>query len=92
LATAEPYRYPVERGSPAVSDNRTYDVTLTETELTTIISALAYQQNRQGALAREDLKQGREREALARRESAEQTLALSERLAVIGAQGTEDGK
>jgi hypothetical protein len=69
-----------------VTDEKTYTITVNDFELTAIINALVYRKQRLADLARVALKAGREREALARRECAEQTSALADRLSVIGAE------
>jgi hypothetical protein len=62
-----------------------FSVTVTESELTLLISSLAYLEKRQLFLANMATNQGREKEALARRESAATTVQLSEKLYAIGA-------
>jgi hypothetical protein len=62
-----------------------FTVTVTESELTLLVSSLSYMENRQLFLANLASNQGREKEALARRESAITTVTLSEKLYAIGA-------
>ena len=68
---------------------KTYTITVTENELTTIINALVYRDHRLSRLARLAHKQGREREEAARLESAEQTAKLADRLAELAAREAE---
>jgi hypothetical protein len=62
-----------------------FTLQLTETELTLILSALSWLEKRQLYLENLARNHGRDREALARRESATTTVALSEKLYAIGA-------
>ena len=62
-----------------------FTVTVTESELNLLVSSLEYMARRQSFLENLATNQGRDREALARRESAGTTAALSERLYAIGA-------
>ena len=63
---------------------REYNVPLTETELTIVISALEYLERRQHFLASLAATHGRDRECKARREGAAAASALSDRLCQIG--------
>jgi len=62
-----------------------FTVTVTESELNLLVSSLEYMEKRQLFLATMAANQGREKESLARRESAGTTAALSEKLYAIGA-------
>jgi hypothetical protein len=68
-----------------VSTEKRYVLSVTETELTLLCSSLEYMERRQLYLANLASNQGREKERLARIESAGTTVKLSERLYAIGA-------
>jgi hypothetical protein len=70
---------------PKPEPEATFEVTLSESELNLLVSSLEYMASRQSFLENLAINQGRDREALARRESAGTTAALSERLYAIGA-------
>jgi hypothetical protein len=65
----------------------TYTLSVKESELTLLVSSLAYFEKRQLFLANMESRQGRDKQALARRETAAATFKLSERLYAIGANG-----
>jgi hypothetical protein len=64
---------------------KTFQIELTESQLNLIISALSWIEKRQLYLEVLARNHGRDKEALARRESATATVALSEKLYAIGA-------
>jgi hypothetical protein len=63
-----------------------FTLTLSESELTLLISSLSYMENRQLYLSNIAKNRGRTKEAEARLESAATTAKLVERLYAIGAQ------
>ena len=67
-----------------MSSERTHTVTLTETERTTIISALEYWERRQMFLANLARHQGRTREEQARNDTAAATEKLADRIYRLG--------
>jgi hypothetical protein len=64
---------------------REFVLKVTESELSTLVSALEYLERRQLFLAKLAGNQGREKEQLARIESSGATVKLTERLYEIGA-------
>jgi hypothetical protein len=68
-----------------LAPERQFTLTVTETELTLLCSSLEYMGRRQLYLATLAANQGREKERLARIESAGTAVKLSERLYAIGA-------
>jgi hypothetical protein len=76
----------MKRQPPRTESEATFTVTVTESELTLLITSLAYMEKRQLFLATMASNQCRDKESLARRESAGTTAKLSERLFAIGAQ------
>jgi hypothetical protein len=68
---------------PKPNPEREFSLTVTQTELTTIVTALEYLERRHLFIA--TLADNREKEAVARRESAALASALSERLYAVGA-------
>jgi hypothetical protein len=68
---------------------REFLLKVTETELTLLVTSLEYMERRQLFLATLASNQGRDKESLARRESAGTTAKLSERLFAIGADEKE---
>jgi hypothetical protein len=70
---------------PAPAPEREFSLTVTQTELTTVITALEWMSRRQNFLALLATNQGRIAEADARCDRGSEIAALSERLQLIGA-------
>jgi hypothetical protein len=62
-----------------------YTVIVTESELTLLVSSLAYMEKRQIFLSNLESNQGREKAALARLKTAAATVQLSDKLCTVGA-------
>jgi hypothetical protein len=69
----------------ATAPEREFALPITESELSTLVSALEYLERRQLFLAKLANNQGREKEAQARIESSGATVKLAEKLYAIGA-------
>lgn len=70
---------------PASAPDREFVLTVTQTELTTVINALEWMSRRQNFLALLATNQGRDHEAVVRCENAASISALSERLQMASA-------
>ena len=77
----------MKRQPPAPAPEREFALTVTQTELTMLVTALEYLERRNLFIATLADNQAREKEAVARRESAALASALSERLYAVGAEG-----
>jgi hypothetical protein len=68
-----------------MTEERIYEISVTESELTLLCSSLEYMERRQLFLATLAGNQGREKEQIARIESGGTTVRLAEKLYAIGA-------
>jgi hypothetical protein len=75
----------VTQGRPPVSKEQFFTITISEAELILLVSALHYLEKRLIFLANMESNQGREKEAIARLESASSTVELSEKIQAVRA-------